>query len=94
MIRTLSLGLAAMLLATPVLAQTATPAAPAAAAPATATMALSSILSKIEAEQGFLRFDDIEWDNRDSRWDIDYLGTGGRKVSVTIDAKTGEPVID
>lgn len=68
--------------------------APAADPAAETTMKLSEILTRIEAEPGFLRFDDIEWDNRGSRWDIDYLGTLGRKISVAVDGKTGDPVIE
>ncbi|AXC50355.1 hypothetical protein DRW48_12200 [Paracoccus suum] len=55
---------------------------------------LTEILSGIEGEPGFLRFDDIEWDSGDGTWNIEYLGTGGRKTTVEINGTTGEPVIE
>lgn len=87
-------ALAAALIAGPALAQTA--AAPAAAPAATQPAAgkkLTEILSGIEGEAGFVRFDDIEWDNRDGTWEIEYLGTGGRQVKIEINGVTGQPVV-
>lgn len=83
-------ALAAALIAGPALAQTTT--APAAAQPA-AGKKLTEILSGIEGEAGFVRFDDIEWDNRDGTWEIEYLGTGGRQVKVEVNGVTGQPVM-
>lgn len=77
----LTAALAALLLAAP-LAVT-----PALAQQGTGTP-LSQILSEIEAEEGFERFDEIEWSD-DGHWEIDYEANG-EEVEIEVDAATGE----
>lgn len=78
----------------PAVAQTPAAPAPATTAPADAPamLPLSQILAKVEAEADFVRFDDIEWNDRDSTWEVEYRGTGGRTVSMEVAGATGEPV--
>ena len=71
-----ALLLTAPLAATPALAQEAT------------ETPLSQILSEIEAEPGFERFDEIDWDD-DGHWDIEYEANG-EEVEIEVDAATGE----
>lgn len=73
--------LAALLLATQ----------PAVAAPPAEAKPLSEIVKMLEDGGNVAHVSEIEWDERGSYWEVEYMQTGGGKVEVKLDPVTGEP---
>lgn len=62
------------------------------AAPPSDAMPLSQILQTFEQKDGFLQFDEIEWEP-EGYWEIEYFTTTGQlrsRVKVNVDPVTGE----
>lgn len=50
---------------------------------------LSEVLVRLEATGNVRYFDDIEWDDDDGYWDIDYVAVGGEEVEIEVDPVSG-----
>ena len=77
----LPLAAAALLLASPVLAQNVPPAN---------GLPLSQIIAGVEKSQPVRVFTEVEWDD-DGYWDMEFINQNNRRQSVRIDPFSGEP---
>lgn len=77
----LPLAAAALLLASPVLAQNVPPAN---------GLPLSQIIAGVEKAQPVRVFTEVEWDD-DGYWDMEFINQNNRRQSVRIDPFSGEP---
>lgn len=64
---------------------------PALAAPPAEAKPLSEIVKMLEDGGNVAYVREVEWDDRGSYWEVEYMQTGGGKVEVKLDPVTGEP---
>lgn len=67
-------------------------AAPASAqrVPPQGALPLSQVIAGVEKAQPVSSFREVEWDD-DGYWDIEFINTDNRSVSIRIDPMSGEP---
>ena len=54
-------------------------------------MPLSQILQTLEQQGGVAYFDEIDWNEDDGHWEIEYVTTDGSEREITVDPVTGQP---
>jgi hypothetical protein len=65
---------------------------PAAAdAPPPDALPLSQILQALEQERNVAWFEEIEWDDDDGDWEIEYVDRNGAEVEIEVDPVSGRP---
>ncbi len=64
---------------------------PAAAdAPPPDALPLSQILQALEAQGDVAYFDEIDWDDDDRHWEIEYINRNGAEVEIEVDPVSGQ----
>lgn len=51
---------------------------------------LSQIIQTLEQQRGVAYFDEVEWDDDDGHWEIEYVTADGGTVEIQVDPVTGE----
>jgi len=64
---------------------------PALAAPPSDAKPLSEIIKMLEDRGDVAYFEEVEWDDDDEHWDIEYVRTGGGEVEIEVDPVFGQP---
>jgi hypothetical protein len=64
---------------------------PALAAPPSDAKPLSEIIKMLEDREDVAYFEEVEWDDDDGHWDIEYVRPGGDEVEIEVDPVSGQP---
>ncbi len=59
-------------------------------APPADAQPLSQIIQALEQQRGVAYFDEVEWDDDDGHWEIEYVTADEGTVEIQVDPVTGE----
>lgn len=51
---------------------------------------LSRIIQTLEQQRDVAYFDEVEWDDDDGHWEIEYVASDGAKVEIEVDPVSGQ----